>query len=282
MPIDIRPVQRLEEYRTAEDIQREVWGLADARLTSSDIMIAIHKSGGLVLGAFDTEPAEQPRMVGYLCSFVGLHPNGRVKHASHQLGILPAYQGRNIGYRMKLAQRDYVLAQGIDLITWTYDPLESRNAYLNIHKLGAVCNTYMSNAYGIMRDALNQGLPSDRFQVEWHIASDYVARRLEGQYTSPVPSELQRAQVPLLNADVPASPQAQPHASVPTNHDYLLIEIPQSFQAIKMADMQQAAAWRQQSGLLLETAFVSGYTAIDLLIEGTRRYYLLEKHWSPA
>jgi predicted GNAT superfamily acetyltransferase len=282
MPIDIRPVQRLEEYRAAEDIQREAWGLADARLTSSDILIAIHKSGGLVLGAFDTTQSGQPYMVGYLCSFVGLHPNGRVKHASHQLGILPAYQGQNIGYRMKLAQRDYVLSQGIDLITWTYDPLESRNAYLNIHKLGAVCNTYIPNAYGPMRDTLNQGLPSDRFQVEWHIASNYVARRLEGTYTSPVSSELQNMQVPLLNADVPTSPQAQPYASLPNNHERLLIAIPQSFQAIKVADMQQAAAWRQQSGLLFETAFVSGYTVVDLLVEDTRRYYLLEKHWSPT
>jgi predicted GNAT superfamily acetyltransferase len=282
MPIDIRPVQRFEEYRTAEDIQRAVWGLADRRITSSDILIAIHKSGGLVLGAFDTTSAEAPRMVGYLCSFVGLHSNGKVKHASHQLGILPDYQGCNIGYRMKLAQRDYVLSQGIDLITWTYDPLESRNAYLNIHKLGAICNTYMPNAYGPMRDALNQGLPSDRFLAEWHLTSDYVDRHLRGMYTSPSVSALQSAQVPLLNAHVPPHPQAQPHASVPANHERLLIEIPQSFQAIKVADMQQAAAWRQQCGLLFETAFISGYTVVDLLIEDARCYYLLEKHWSPT
>lgn len=81
--------------------------------------------------------------------------------------VLPAYQGLGIGERLKWAQRDAVLAQGIDLITWTYDPLESANAYLNLRKLGAVCNTYLRNVYGNLTDTLNNGLATDRFQVDW-------------------------------------------------------------------------------------------------------------------
>ena len=103
-------------------------------------------------------------------------------------GVHPAYRNRGLGYSLKLAQREHVLAQGIDLITWTFDPLETRNATLNFHKLGAVCNTYLPNLYGDMRDGLNAGLPSDRFQVDWWIASERVAQRLAGQPPSGSPS----------------------------------------------------------------------------------------------
>src|SRR6185436_11873728 len=89
----------------------------------------------------------------------------RLKHCSHQLGVLPAYRDQDIGYRLKLAQRDWVNLQGVRLITWTYDPLESRNARLNIARLGAVCRTYRREPYGVMEDTLNAGVPADRFQV---------------------------------------------------------------------------------------------------------------------
>ncbi len=102
----------------------------------------------------------------------------KLKHCSHQLGVLPEWQSRGVGYALKVAQREAVLNQGVRLITWTYDPLESKNARLNIAKLGAVCNTYIRDYYGELRDDLNRGLATDRFQVDWWIASRRIETRL--------------------------------------------------------------------------------------------------------
>jgi predicted GNAT superfamily acetyltransferase len=275
MSIEIRPIQTHEEYRAAEDLQRAVWALEDARLVPDNIMITMHKNGGVVLGAFDT--AEQPpRLIGYVQGFVGLR-DGKLKHCSHQLGILPDYQNQQIGYRLKLAQRGAVQAQGIDLMTWTHDPLESRNAYLNIHKLGAICRTYLRNVYGEMRDALNQGLPSDRFEVEWHLNSDRVTRHLANNQNFASFADLQTAEVPIVNPSLPGELPTPPAEPLPLEQKRLLIQIPASFQAVKASDLQQALLWREQIRFLLETVFAAGYTVIDVLKDGQQRYYLLQK-----
>lgn len=285
MPVEIRALDTVEDCRRAEHLQRDAWGLDDIRIISSDVLITIQRNGGVLLGAFDEVPRQHqtpPRLVGYLMGFVGLREDGALKHCSHQMGVLPAYRDQHIGYRLKVAQRERVLAQGIDLITWTYDPLESRNAYLNIHKLGAVCNTYKPDAYGPMRDTLNRGLLSDRFEVDWHLASQHVAARLGGQSDSPSLATLREAGVPLLNTPPPATPAPEEDVRVrlPLEHERLLVQIPASFQDIKIVSLEAALAWRQQSRLLFETAFAAGYTVVDLLRDEQHSYYLLEKHWS--
>jgi predicted GNAT superfamily acetyltransferase len=121
-----------------------------------------------VLGAFEGEC-----LVAFIFGFLGTDEAApgrpalaRLKHCSHQLGVLPDYQNQGIGYRLKLAQRDFVLKQGVRLVTWTYDPLESRNARLNIAKFGAVRRTCLREPYGVMTGALNAGVPADRLQVD--------------------------------------------------------------------------------------------------------------------
>ena len=180
--LPIRPLSTHGEIRAVEQLQREVWDLPDVEVVPLHVLITAAKNGGLLLGAFDDE-----RLVGFVFGFPGLTSDGKLKHCSHMAGVHPAYRDRGLGYSLKLAQRDHVLAQGIDLITWTFDPLETRNATLNFHKLGAVCNTYIPNLYGEMRDGLNAGLPSDRFQVDWWIASERVAQRLAGEPPSNSP-----------------------------------------------------------------------------------------------
>ena len=167
--IEIRLVQGDAEYLAVEEVQRLAWGLAEVEVVPTHLLITAQKNGGLVLGAFEPQADGGQRMVGFVFGFAGLTGTGRLKHCSHMAGVVPERQGRNIGYRLKLAQREQVLALGIDLVTWTFDPLESRNARLNFHKLGVVCNTYLRHLYGAMRDELNAGLVSDRFQVDWHI-----------------------------------------------------------------------------------------------------------------
>ena len=282
---EIRPVQTHDEYRAVERLQREVWGQGDLDVVPDHLLITAQKNGGVVLGAFEVLAEEGPgtreeRLIGAVFGFVGLAPGGQIKHCSHILAVAPAYWNRNVGYRLKLAQRERVLAQGLDLITWTFDPLESRNARLNFHKLGATCNTYLRDLYGQMRDGLNVGLPSDRFQVDWHVASEHVAGRLSENRVGPSLSSLRAAGVPILNRPLPGDPPSPPQAVLPLEGDRLLIQIPAHFQAVKSADVGLARAWREHTRALFEAAFASGYTVVDLLFEEGQSCYLLEKDWT--
>jgi predicted GNAT superfamily acetyltransferase len=282
MNVEIRPIRTQAEYRAVEQLQREAWGLEEVEIVPDHLLLTAQKNGGLVLGAFDASLAEKNEgLVGFVFGFTGLSPTRQVKHCSHMAAVAPAYQGQNLGYRLKLAQREHVLAQGLDLITWTFDPLESRNASLNFHKLGALCHTYMRDLYGRMRDALNVALPSDRFEVEWHIASAHVRERLNSGGRSPSLSQWQAAGVPLLNRPFPSDPPRPTDAIRPIQGERLLIEIPAYFQTIKAMDMQLARAWRLHTRALFEAAFDHAYAVTDLLFQAGRSFYLLEKDGSP-
>ena len=278
MTIDIRPIQTHDEYRAVEQLQREVWGLEEVEVVPNHLLFTSHKNGGLVLGAFASLPGEgEERLVGFVFGFVGLTADGQVKHCSHMAGVAPSHQDQNVGYRLKLAQREHVLGQGMDLVTWTFDPLESRNARLNFHKLGTTCDTYLRDLYGSMRDALNVGLPSDRFQVDWHVASARVAERLQGEWTGPSLSTLQAEGVPIVNRFPLAELPRPPQKILPIEGDRLLLQIPPHFQAVKAADLGLARVWRLHTRALFEAAFAAGYTAVDLLFEGGQSCYLLER-----
>ncbi len=279
--IEIRTLHTVDEYRIAEQLQREVWNLDDVTITPDHLLITAQKNGGLVLGAFDVAAEGGERMVGLLFGFVGLASDGRVKHCSHTVGVAPAYQSQNLGYRLKLAQREHVLGQGLDLATWTFDPLESRNARLNFYKLGATCNTYLRDLYGSMRNPLDTGLFSDRFQVDWRVASDHVAARLRGDWASDSLPALLVEGVPIINRALSGDDglPRPPQKTLSIAGDRLLIQIPPYFQAIKAADLKLARAWRLHTRVLFEAAFADGYTVVDLLFEQGQSYYLLDSQF---
>jgi predicted GNAT superfamily acetyltransferase len=283
MSIKIRPIQTHQEYRAVEQLQRDAWGLQEVEIVPDHLLITVHKNGGLVLGAFDSlEGVEGEQLVGFIFGFPGLSPSGRLKHCSHMNGVKPSHQNQNLGYRLKLAQRDHVLAQGIELITWTFDPLESRNAALNFRKLGATCQTCLPDVYGSMRDALNVALPSDRFQVDWYIASAHVADRLSGGQDSPSLSALRAEGILPANPPLPDDPPRPAETTRPIQGKRTLIQIPAQFQALKAADMDLARAWRLHTRALFQAAFGAGYVVTDLLFEAGQSCYLLEKDWMPA
>jgi predicted GNAT superfamily acetyltransferase len=288
MMIEVEPVQALKDYRAVEDLQRDAWRLEEVEIVPDHVLITAQKNGGLVLGAYMALPEDRRRMVGFTFGFAGFTEDGEVKHCSHMVGVASAYQGQGIGYRLKLAQRDYVLDQGITLITWTFDPLESRNANLNFHKLGATCNTYLRDIYGDMRDELNKGLPSDRFQVAWAIASPHVIARLRQDAVSGVsrmPSSLSvllSQGVRILNRFAPAEYPEPTRNVLPVEGQQVMIQIPACFQRLRSADNALARAWRQQTRSLFENAFAAGYTVVDLLFEDNRSCYLLTKDWVPG
>lgn len=263
--ISIRPLQTWDEYLAVELLQRSIWQMPDWRdAVPANLLITIYKNGGIVLGAFDGA-----QMVGFVFSFIGSEKaNGetKLKHCSHMLAVLPEYQKRKLGARLKFAQREQVLSQKIDLMTWTYDPLQALNANLNLVRLGAIARRYISNAYGEMTDGLNVGMPSDRFQAEWWMASPTVVERATREprpsdWDQLVRSGAQEVLVTKFDAAgfVHVEKEYEPHA--PT----LIAEIPARINALKTAAPALALEWRTRTRDFFTQAFEAGYVCTDFL-----------------
>lgn len=272
----IKLIETPEEMNAIEALQREVWQGSETDVVPAHVFIAAIHNGGLLLGAYLNE-----QLVGFVFGFPGLYstPDGpRAKHCSHMMGILPAHRDSGVGFALKRAQWQMVRHQGLDHITWTYDPLLSRNAYLNITKLGAVCNTYRRSEYGDMRDGLNAGLPSDRFQVDWWITTRRVERRLSKRVRKPLKlddflkADLQPLYTSLSSTgSLPRPPQ---HFS-PLEGRLALAEIPSDFNALKAEDFSLAQDWRAFTRDVFESAFSAGYIVTDFIFDNGRSFYAL-------
>ncbi|HEX3683445.1 MAG TPA: acetyltransferase [Bryobacteraceae bacterium] len=162
--IDIRQLTEIDEFADAVRLQREIWGFEDVELLPQRLFVVASKIGGQVLGAYD-----RTKMVAFCLCIPGLKSGGKFYLHSHMLGVLPLYRNTGLGRRMKLRQREYGLANGIDLIEWTFDPLEIKNAFFNIRRLGTVVRRYVYNQYGTTTSHLHGGLPTDRLVAEWWI-----------------------------------------------------------------------------------------------------------------
>ena len=293
--IHIKKLTTIQQFRQGEELQRRVWSLSDTDVVPLHLLLTAQKNGGLVLGAFD----EEGRMIGLLFGFLGARDTTaqQLKHCSHMMGVLEEWRGHGVGYRLKLAQREHALAQELELVTWTYDPLESLNAALNIGKLGVVCRTYFRDLYGEMEDGLNVGLSTDRFQVEWWITSQRVAHRLAtpppsppklggmkgGQGYRPSLDAALESGAQLLNPATAGSDGLVQPSSAPLEPtaDVVLVEIPAHVQAIKAADIELARQWRAQTRELFERCFAAGYTVTEFISEVRdnlrRSYYVLQR-----
>ncbi|MBV9761253.1 MAG: GNAT family N-acetyltransferase [Acidobacteriaceae bacterium] len=164
--IEIRPLSAIGEFAEAVRLQREIWGFDDIELLPQRLFVVASKIGGQLLGAFDGA-----EMIAFCLCIPGLKSGGKSYLHSHMLGVLPAYRNTGLGRRMKLEQRKYALANGVDLIEWTFDPLEIKNAFFNIERLGAIVRRYVYNQYGTTSSRLHGGLPTDRLVAEWWIRS---------------------------------------------------------------------------------------------------------------
>jgi predicted GNAT superfamily acetyltransferase len=166
--ITIRRCEGLEELRACVALQKEIWNFTDAELVPLRIFVVAEKVGGQVMGAFAGS-----EMVGFALSVPGTR-SGHIYLHSHMLAVRKDHRNGGLGRRLKLLQREDALARGIELIEWTFDPLEIKNAYLNIEKLGAIARRYNINQYGITSSPLQGGLPSDRLIAEWWLKSGRV------------------------------------------------------------------------------------------------------------
>jgi predicted GNAT superfamily acetyltransferase len=272
----IKILESPEELTAVEELQRAVWPGSETDVVPAHMLITAIHNGGLVAGAYVDN-----RLIGFVFGFPGIEftPDGpRPKHCSHMMGIHPEHRDAGIGFALKRAQWQMVRHQGLDHITWTYDPLLSRNAYLNITKLGAVCNTYRRSEYGDMRDGLNAGLPSDRFEVDWWINTRRVDRRLGKRPRRPLKLEnFSKADLQPLYLPRPqkgAWPRPPEHFSA-LDGKLALAEIPADFAALKNADFALARDWRFFSREVFETAFAAGYIATDFVYDDRRGFYVL-------
>jgi predicted GNAT superfamily acetyltransferase len=178
--IEIRKLSGLDELRVAVHLQKVIWGFDDIDLLPLRFFVVASRVGGQVLGAFDSG-----KMVAFCLGIPGIKPSGHAYLHSHMLGVLPEYQNRGIGRSLKLRQREDAIERGIPLIEWTFDPLELKNAFFNIERLGVIVRRYSVNQYGDTSSPLHGGLPTDRCYAEWWIDSPRVHAILAGTHIQP-------------------------------------------------------------------------------------------------
>jgi len=240
-------------------IQEEVWS-GDVAVPPQLLLAMVH-GGGFVANGYregDAEPA------GFVFGFASVR-GGRLSHHSHMLAVLPAHRHTGLAVALKAAQRDHCLAQGVRVMTWTMDPLEARNARFNLSGLGAYAREYHRDFYGPMPDKLNAGLPSDRFTVEWPIATDRVARRLRQEDPSPPLEQLEQLEREPVRYLLRSTRDRPSDLVPPGGEARLLLEIPSDIQALKRQDPALALAWRHTLRTALEAAFAAGYAAVGFL-----------------
>lgn len=253
--VSIRLVETNDEFAACEGLSRSIWGAQDRNVVPRELLLTIQQYGGVVLGAFLPDRT----MVGFVFGFLGMR-NGQLRLCSHQLGVLPAYRGTEIGVRLKRAQGEEAARRGLELITWTFDPLEAKNAYINLHRLGAIARVYHRDHYGVMDDELNRGLPTDRFLAEWWVRKAVAPDR-------PAPDD----PVVMLRPGTRGEPVRGSFDLADAR--VVMVGIPPDFQEVKRRSMELAREWRLASRAAFETAIDAGFLACDFLREG---WYVME------
>jgi chorismate synthase len=271
--ITYRDLTSLAEFATVVDLELEIWGPGYMEPVPVPILVVTVKRGGILIGAFAGD-----RMIGFAYSLAGLK-NGRPMQWSHMAGVVEAFRGAGIGQRLKLLQRDRALQMGLDLIEWTYDPLQAMNAHLNFRKLGVLAAEYVEDVYGASESPLHKGNPTDRLIVEWRICEPQVIRRLG---TPEVQFDAQAIDgIPRANRAVPAGEWPEP-GEVLLNLDdrRLIVEIPMGFTQMLAQAPDLARAWRIATRRIFTTYFARGFQAVDFFLDRSGRTgaYLLLQH----
>jgi len=248
----VRDIEEISEMRDVERLQKEVWRCADRDVVPALALIPSVEVGGILVGAFD-----RGELVGFAYGFVGLEAGRPIIH-SDMLAVRPAYRGRGLGYRLKLAQRERALARGVSTMTWTFDPLQARNAHLNFAKLGVVAGRYCVNFYGEETSSfLHQHTGTDRLWVRWDLTSERVRRRLErapGSGPSDVPARVKR----LVSAVASGAPRVSDLRGGEAPGQ-LLIEIPGDIAALQQRSPAMAVAWRDATRRAFVEALAAGF-----------------------
>ena len=264
----IRRLEKPADFEGCVEIQRRIWNHPDLDITPVHNFCASVETGGIVLGAYAGR-----ELAGYVFSFPAV-VHGRPAQHSHHLAVRTEYQGHGLGKMLKWAQREEVLRRGGTLITWTYDPLQARNANLNLHTLGASGRTYIEDLYGPTPAlSLEEGVPTDRLLMEWAIASARVDRRRRGAPAALDPGLRPKAVERRAEGVYPDIRPKRPRYDCLDKR--ILVEIPKAVRDLK-GKSGLIAAWQKA----VRSAFLHYFTAgfrLDDFIYGERCFYILAK-----
>ena len=267
--VTYRDLTTLHDFAGVVDLEREIWGPGYDEVVPVPILAVTVMRGGILIGAFSGE-----RMVGFVYSLAGIK-HGKPTQWSHMAGVLDAFRGVGVGYQLKILQRERTLAMGLDLIEWTYDPMQAMNAHLNFAKLGVIAQEYEVNVYGESSSPLHRGNPTDRFVAQWWVGDARVEERLWG--AAPL--------APVLTVEPANRARSAGEWLEPAGVDLSLdakrisIEIPTGFTQMLSGAPDLALEWRMTSRGLFTSYFARGYRAVEFFLDRPSRKgaYLLVK-----
>ncbi len=258
----IRALTTIDECRRVAELERLVWGYTDPEdVIPPAVLVVSIMRGGTLLGAFDV--AGEMKGFAYAVPAV---KDGRPTQWSHMLGVTPDARNSGLGVALKLAQRERALEMAVDLIEWTYDPLQALNAHFNFGKLGVVVDAYEENVYGESSSPLHRGTPTDRFVAEWRLTTPHVERRIGSAGLVARDSGVSKAV--LVNPSRGGEPWLEPGAAdLDVDAARLLVEIPAGFTEMLARRPDLALEWRLATRRVFQTYFARGYRAVDFLFE---------------
>jgi predicted GNAT superfamily acetyltransferase len=250
--IVIRDIEQVSEVHAVEELQKEVWRLPDLDVVPLSHLVAVRAAGGVLLGAFDRET-----LVGFVYGFIS-YEYGQMAHHSHMLAVKSTHRNLDLGHKLKLAQRERVLTQGISVMTWTFDPLQSLNAYFNFNKLGVLADQYKVDFYGADASSFLHRNGTDRLWVAWPLKSRRVSERLN--------SPGMKADLDLITPLVQLEEDNSPHRNATEDilsQEQALIEIPADINALQQRSVESAFQWRLATRWAFNEAIAAGYLVVD-------------------
>jgi predicted GNAT superfamily acetyltransferase len=270
-PYHVRPLTTIEECRQVVALEREVWGYTDSEdVVPPPVLIVSIKRGGILLGAFATADA----LKGFVYSMPSI-VQGRPAQWSHMLGVAADARGAGLGLRLKVAQREAALDLGIDLIEWTFDPLQTTNAHLNFARLGVVAEEYVENVYGDSSSPLHRGVATDRLIAQWRLREPHVERRLSAP-DGLLARDSTVGAAPVINPSAAGADWRRPGpADLAVDARRVLVEVPVGFSDMLRRDPPLAIDWRTATRDIFTTYFARGYCAVDFFRGPDAGHYLL-------
>jgi predicted GNAT superfamily acetyltransferase len=270
MTVTYRDLTTLDDFAGVVDLEREIWGPGYDEVVPVPILAVTVMRGGILVGAF-----ADGRMIGFVYSLAGIK-HGQPTQWSHMLGVLDAFRSAGVGHQLKILQRERTLAMGLDLIEWTYDPMQAMNAHLNFAKLGVIAEEYEVNVYGESTSPLHKGNPTDRLVAEWWVGDARVGERLRG--AAPL--------APVLTVEPAGRSQAAGEWLKPAAIDLSLdakrisVEIPAGFTQMLSSAPDLALEWRMATREVFTTYLSRGYRAVEFFLDREERkgaYLLIRK-----
>lgn len=268
----IGELDEMSRIEAAAALLTRVWGNpSDRPVIEANTVRALALSGNQVLGAYEASGAGDPdRLVGVSIAWLGRHEGGGEHLHSHITGVAPGVQGHEVGFALKLAQRAWALARGIDEIRWTFDLLVRRNAWFNLTKLGAVADRFFPNLYGQMTDAVNVGDETDRLEASWRLRDPRVRAAAAHEASEPDLASLRDAGAAVI---LDAAPGDEPRVTY-ERADRLLAWVPPDVLQVRSRQPSLARAWRLAARDAIGGALFDGFVAVAMARSG---WYVLER-----